>query len=273
MSTASPLAPTEDKHGRVADGVPCAFLCRGSRPCTRRARDPTTAFCSAHQPDVLEAARALARLHFANGPPTKGQFRASDAPRKRISSSQKRMMNPFSSGHRSKRTVDGASGGESAAAAMGTLAALAPNSLASVFDDPTRPLHVDIGCARGLCVQQCAISAPQLNYLGIELRPELVTIANQWCDARFGALGSDGSGGRVGQSGASSEARPRRNLHFVAGNINACIDSLAAALPVNARCVDESKCTGSDSAQYPADACTSPCLLYVFESLCSGSLV
>lgn len=251
MSTAPSLAPTDDKHGRVADGVPCAFLCRGSRPCTRRARDPTTAFCSAHQPDVLEAARALARLHFANGPPAKGQFRASDAPRKRISSSQKRMMNPFSSGHRSQRAGDGANGGEAAAAATATatLAALAPNSLAAVFADPTRPLHVDIGCARGLCVQQCAIAAPPLNYLGVELRPELVTIANQWCDAHFGT--QHGGGGSVGHSGALSDVRPRRNLHFVAGNINACIDSLAAALPVDARWVETKRRTRGEAFKSP----------------------
>jgi tRNA G46 methylase TrmB len=58
-------------------------------------------------------------------------------------------------------------------------------------------------------MQQSALRDRGSNFLGVELRPDLVEIANAWSRARC----------------------PARNLHFVSGNINACIASLTAALP------------------------------------------
>ena len=41
---------------------------------------------------------------------------------------------------------------------------------AELFASPNRPLHVDIGCARGLFCIDLAAAAPELNVLGLEIR-------------------------------------------------------------------------------------------------------
>ena len=192
-----------DKHGRplAAEGVQCTFLVRGVRPCKLRAKDGSDQ-CSHHQPDALVAARALARLHFAQGPPIKGACKAAGvdaAPTNRVSSSQRRMLNPMATRH---CVADDADAGDAA------LAALAPRALESIYADAALPLHIDIGCARGLCMQRSAQLDRRSNFLGVELRADLVQQANAWARVHCPA-----------------------NLHFVSGNINACIASLAAALP------------------------------------------
>ena len=54
-----------------------------------------------------------------------------------------------------------------------------PVDLASVFADATRPLHLDIGCARGRFILRMAEAAPEWNYLGVEIREPLVDEANR----------------------------------------------------------------------------------------------
>ena len=51
--------------------------------------------------------------------------------------------------------------------------------LAAVFADPTRPLHLDIGCARGRFILRTAEAEPEWNFLGVEIRAPLVEEANR----------------------------------------------------------------------------------------------
>jgi tRNA (guanine-N7-)-methyltransferase len=54
-----------------------------------------------------------------------------------------------------------------------------PVHLAAVFADPSLPLHLDIGCARGRFLLRMAAAAPDRNYLGVEIREPLVDEANR----------------------------------------------------------------------------------------------
>ncbi|MGV2830252.1 tRNA (guanosine(46)-N7)-methyltransferase TrmB [Myxosarcina sp. GI1(2024)] len=76
-----------------------------------------------------------------------------------------------------------------------------------IYYDLNRPLHFDIGCAKGRFLLQMAQLKPETNFLGIEIRQSLVTDANQ----KKTQLNS-------------------KNLHYLFGNINnsasAILDSL-----------------------------------------------
>lgn len=54
-----------------------------------------------------------------------------------------------------------------------------PIVLGEIFADPSRPLHLDIGCARGRFLLRMAEAEPAWNYLGVEIREPLVTEANR----------------------------------------------------------------------------------------------
>jgi tRNA (guanine-N7-)-methyltransferase len=54
-----------------------------------------------------------------------------------------------------------------------------PVDLAEVFADPSRPLLLDIGCARGRFLLRMATAQPDWNYLGVEIREPLVGEANR----------------------------------------------------------------------------------------------
>jgi tRNA (guanine-N7-)-methyltransferase len=48
---------------------------------------------------------------------------------------------------------------------------------AELFADPSRPIHLDIGCARGRFLLAMAEAEPERNYLGVEIRRPLVEAA------------------------------------------------------------------------------------------------
>jgi tRNA (guanine-N7-)-methyltransferase len=54
-----------------------------------------------------------------------------------------------------------------------------PIDPAAVFADPTLPLHLDIGCARGRFILKMAEAEPGWNFLGVEIREPLVDEANR----------------------------------------------------------------------------------------------
>jgi tRNA (guanine-N7-)-methyltransferase len=54
-----------------------------------------------------------------------------------------------------------------------------PSDWRQLFAHPNQPLHLDIGCARGEFPLQMAQAFPDWNFLGIEIRQPLVTLANQ----------------------------------------------------------------------------------------------
>ena len=54
-----------------------------------------------------------------------------------------------------------------------------PVDLGGVFADPTQPLLLDVGCARGRFLLKMAEVQPDWNYLGVEIREALVTEGNR----------------------------------------------------------------------------------------------
>ena len=71
------------------------------------------------------------------------------------------------------------------------------------FKDPSLPLHLDIGCARGLFCLDFAEENPHVNILGLEIRRPLVELAN-------------GDVERLG----------RGNVAFLTGNANCHLETL-----------------------------------------------
>ena len=72
------------------------------------------------------------------------------------------------------------------------------------------PIHLDIGCARGKFLLDMAQLDPETNFLGIEIRRQLVDAANQ-----------------------TREELGLRNLHYLFGNINSSARVLLESLPSN----------------------------------------
>lgn len=54
-----------------------------------------------------------------------------------------------------------------------------PLDVSDVFSDPSKPLHLDVGCARGRFLLKMADAVPEFNYLGVEIRHQLVDEANR----------------------------------------------------------------------------------------------
>jgi tRNA (guanine-N7-)-methyltransferase len=80
---------------------------------------------------------------------------------------------------------------------------IAPPDWAAIYQTPTRPLHLDIGCARGQFLLEMAQAKPDWNFLGVEIRESLVVRANEVRDE----LGL-------------------KNLHYLFCNINVSLATL-----------------------------------------------
>ncbi|MEL6927316.1 MAG: tRNA (guanosine(46)-N7)-methyltransferase TrmB [Cyanobacteria bacterium J06600_6] len=79
-----------------------------------------------------------------------------------------------------------------------------------IYQNFERPLYLDIGCARGRFLLAMAEQNPEVNYLGIEIREQLVDSANKERD-------------RLGLT----------NLHYLFGNMNSSAEVLLRSLPEN----------------------------------------
>ena len=75
-------------------------------------------------------------------------------------------------------------------------------------DDPRRPIHLDIGCARGLCLLELSALQPDWNHLGVEIRRPLVLAAQR-----------------------DRDRLERHNLHYLFCNANISVEGWLAALP------------------------------------------
>ena len=80
--------------------------------------------------------------------------------------------------------------------------------LVELFTDPTRPLHLDIGCARGRCLLELARQRAQRNHLGVEIRRPLVEAAE-----------------------ADRQAEGLGNLHYLFCNANVSLQTWLGQLP------------------------------------------
>jgi tRNA (guanine-N7-)-methyltransferase len=87
---------------------------------------------------------------------------------------------------------------------------LTPPDWSTIYNDLDRPIHLDIGCAWGRFLLKLAQHDPSWNYLGIEIREPLVTVAQDKRD-------------ELGLT----------NLHYVFGNINISLPILLASLPAD----------------------------------------
>lgn len=138
------------------------------------------------------------------------------------------------------------------------------------FDCPQNPVHIDIGCARGRCIERLAsrydlyiiplrhvclcmcvcvylcISAvgdshcrvfvrPERvgwNHVGVEIRPSVVQEALERVRAGGGYVDD------VGHGGERDTHTPRRNIHFLAGNfVTSAEDILGSFAPGTVRMV------------------------------------
>ena len=79
-----------------------------------------------------------------------------------------------------------------------------------VYQTLDRPLHLDIGCARGRFLLEMAQFHSEVNYLGIEIRQQLVEVANR-------------TKNELGLS----------NLHYLFGNMNSSARAILSSLPAN----------------------------------------
>ncbi|MEY3751035.1 MAG: tRNA ((46)-N7)-methyltransferase TrmB, partial [Cyanobacteriota bacterium] len=79
---------------------------------------------------------------------------------------------------------------------------------AELFADPSQPLHLDIGCARGRFLLALAQQQPSVNHLGVEIRRALVSAAE-----------------------ADRQALGLNNLHYLFCNANVSLQDWLAALP------------------------------------------
>jgi tRNA (guanine-N7-)-methyltransferase len=88
--------------------------------------------------------------------------------------------------------------------------AIAVPNWQEVYAHSDCPLHLDIGCARGRFLLAMAQLYPDKNFLGVEIRQQLVVNANQTKD-------------ELGLT----------NLHYLFGNINSSALTLLQSLPSN----------------------------------------
>ncbi len=82
-----------------------------------------------------------------------------------------------------------------------------PN-FSDIYSDVNKPLHLDIGCARGRFLWQMAQVEPDWNFLGLEIREPLVIEANSWRD----------------EQGLN-------NLHYLFSNVNISLGKIFESLP------------------------------------------
>lgn len=80
--------------------------------------------------------------------------------------------------------------------------------LSELFADPARPLHLDIGCARGRFLLAMAQEQPNWNFLGLEIRRPLVEAAER-----------------------DREALALTNVRFLFTNANVSLEPWLAQLP------------------------------------------
>jgi tRNA (guanine-N7-)-methyltransferase len=200
------VAPTVSSEGTARN---CQYFVRRKKRLCHAAACEGSDLCSRHQPDALALERD--RVQKEKNAFLEAQKAKDEAPngddqsiassldkkrgsaRTRISSSQRRMKNPLSI--QQQKSVELPDWGH-------------------VFSDPTLPVHIDIGCARGKMLQQMArltssstTTKHQCNHIGIEIREDLVKEANDWVQQN-----------QVG------------NLYFIACNINVCIGDILDSL-------------------------------------------
>lgn len=83
-----------------------------------------------------------------------------------------------------------------------------PPNWEKIYSQPLQSLHLDIGCARGEFLLKMATLAPDINYLGLEIREPLVAQANNL----------------AGELGLT-------NLHYVFCNVNNSLPPLLDYFP------------------------------------------
>lgn len=86
-----------------------------------------------------------------------------------------------------------------------------PPNWEKIYTHAKQPLHLDIGCGRGVFLLQMAELYPEWNFLGLEIREPLVEQANRW-----------------------QQEQGLTNLHYIFCNVNNSLDPLLRSLPSQA---------------------------------------
>ncbi|MBD1889667.1 tRNA (guanosine(46)-N7)-methyltransferase TrmB [Coleofasciculus sp. FACHB-SPT9] len=84
-----------------------------------------------------------------------------------------------------------------------------PPDWQNIYANSTKPLHLDIGCAKGRFLLKMATVEPDWNYLGLEIRETLVEEANEW-----------------------KQQAQLENLHYLFCNANNSLNPILSSLPV-----------------------------------------
>ncbi|MEM6597266.1 MAG: tRNA (guanosine(46)-N7)-methyltransferase TrmB [Cyanobacteria bacterium P01_C01_bin.69] len=87
-----------------------------------------------------------------------------------------------------------------------------------IYANPQRPLHLDIGCAKGDFVRDMAQQVTDWNFLGLEIRAPLVERS------------------LIRRDRAIAEGAPK-NLHFIFCNANNSLKSVLKSYPGSLQCV------------------------------------
>jgi len=117
--------------------------------------------------------------------------------------------------------------------------AVPPPDWSAVFADPSLPMLVDIGCAKGRFLQRAATTDADLfesrhgrhNLLGLEIYEPLVSEANRWRQQQSRAGEPIRDNESLGVNPVSIQSRggggPISNLHFMACNANVSLQGMA----------------------------------------------
>lgn len=85
---------------------------------------------------------------------------------------------------------------------------IAPPDWADLFEDTSKPIHLDLGCARGSLILKLAQQFPQNNYIGLEIRKPLVESCN-----------------------CTRDEYQLKNLHYMFCNVSVSVDTILESLP------------------------------------------
>ena len=93
------------------------------------------------------------------------------------------------------------------------------------YTDPTKAMIIDIGCGKGMWVNDMSISYPQYNHLGIDIRQTVIDIANKRYIPK-----------------TETETETKCNIHFICGNANVNIDRIltdiiSRNIPIHTICI------------------------------------
>ena len=174
------------------------FISRKSRFCARRSISCLIDYCTEHSPEALERSLdrdRLARENFINNWKTQMALLPNSCIRKECEGAISSILNTLvgisetieviDCGQHTSKKRSRRSKRVSAPKRMANPSSLhltpkvqdMHTSWTDIYKDLSRPLHIDVGCAKGKCIEALAQKAHRIsswNHLGLEIRADLV---------------------------------------------------------------------------------------------------